>query len=453
MRRLRLAVPSLVATALLAAPSFAGASPWYINGKIFNNTGSTAQNCYGTTGVGCVTTPPGDIILDDASYVSLPTSPIASGNTGTFSFQANQILTGADMYAQYVMPDNSSYMITAEDDEGSGGTSGNYAACSQTSAQGSAYVCSAQWGGSYQNTSLKYTLGPSGNAPVPSAGQICSGEMGGGSPITIDCTQTGQFGPTDPNNRMVITVASEIGGGMYISDTANGNNCRVYDWAQQCTIYTSGTGPDHIIIGTLSHSTASWFGVQIVGAADGLTPPNTVPTWPPNDSSVASPRPELSSLAIAPGIRSGGAGARGLTRLGVGQSATITYRDNREATTVFAVARAVSGVRRGSPRWQNVGPSTVQSSATFRGVSGSPRCHPVAAGPLTPPGERLCVWRTEISGHFAHRDRRGNNVVRFIGQVDGRPLSPGLYRLTAFARGHSTTTVSAPVSVRFLVGR
>jgi hypothetical protein len=62
-----------------------------------------------------------------------------------------------------------------------------------------------------------------------------------------------------------------------------------------------------------------------------------------------------------------------------------------------------------------------------------------------------------LAGQFAHRDRRGRNLVHFSatlgGRAGGRPLPPGLYRLTARARAASTAALSQPRSLRFRVVR
>src|SRR3954447_12122414 len=108
--RTRLACALALAAAALAvvAPP-ALAVNWTIKGSLANTTGSTANNCPVGGGTGCVLLGPNKVAYDDASNVVLPPSPIPPGGTGSFSFQAEGALEGADMYALYTLPDGSTY--------------------------------------------------------------------------------------------------------------------------------------------------------------------------------------------------------------------------------------------------------------------------------------------------------------------------------------------------------
>lgn len=425
MRPIRRIVLVLLAVgALLGAPAAASASDWYIDGSIANDTGSEADNCFGASGVGCVTAGPGSVSLDDASHVVLPTSPIPSGDKGSFSFVAEGFWEGADMYARYTMPDQSTYEIVAEDDVGEGGTSGNYAACSQNVAQSSPYVCSAKWNGSEEEAHPAYTFGPSGQAPIASAGQICGGEMGGGDPVYINCNQTGQYGPIDSGNPMMLTFASLGSEGVYVR-TSQGSNCRMYGVGRECKLFTFGA--EDIEIGTLENSTRGSFQVEILGAADGPDAPDEMPSWPPADTAVGQ-APKLSGLAISPAALS------------------ASYRDSSASTTVFTLERASPDGR----RWTRVAARNVESSLTLAGTVRGRRCH---RGRPDSTGTKACVWRRAIFGAFAHRDRIGRNTVSFARRLDGQALAPGLYRLTARARAHASTLISKPVSARFRIAR
>jgi hypothetical protein len=447
MSRSRLwAVCLLAATAccMAVATTAQAHEDWSIKGSVVNETGSEVDNCYGGSGFGCVSVGPDHVSLDDASEpIRLPTSPLANGNDGSFSFSADGFWEGADMYALYTMPEEeSSYEITAEDDVSvGGGTDGDYAACSQSRAQGSPYVCSAVWGGTNSNMTPTYTFSPSASAPTAAAGQVCSGEMGGSSAGAIDCNETGQFGTIDPSgesDEMLLSFSNEnASSGLTI--TAQGNpgfwrhteTCAVAQWAQQCLLQLSGAAaPWHIILSpTNPSSPEQWYGIQVVGEAqaDEDYGPSYLPTWPPGESSTAA-APQLSALSISP--------------VQAGSAATITYRDSRPATTVFTLARAAG------PTWVPLGHQTVETSLTLAGTRHGGDCRRDATA-----GSPRCVWRMAVAGQFAHSDRAGPNVVHFPTRLAGRPLRPGLYRLTARARARSTASLSRPRTARFRIVR
>jgi hypothetical protein len=461
----------LTAGALAAAPQLAEAGTWYVNGTVVNSTASVVPNCQanGGSGVGCVALGPNTVSWDDASHVTAPTSPLASGSNGVFSFQADGLWEGADMYALYTMPDNSKYEIIAEDDVGDADpTYGNYAGCSESSVQGSIYVCGPTWGGSSEHMTPVYTFAPSASALETSAGQVCSGELGG-STAPIDCTGTHQFAPPDPNHQMALTFAAKTNGSVAITDTGNGSNCRLSNLGDQCMILTSGTGVDDIRMAALDTSSPASYSVEIAAEADVEYPdyvPAIIPTWPPGDTDTAKPaRPTLSSLTISP-PRARHAPSRALPVLRAGRIARITYRDTRASTTVFTLARARSGTRRGnhcSPRrgtdehverctrWVSLGPPTVQSSLSLLRARAGAGCGLRKPGRSAP--MQRCISRMILSGSFAHRDGPGRNSLDFSGRLDSHVLRAGLYKLTARARGHGTTLLSPPASVRFRIAR
>jgi hypothetical protein len=156
------------------------------------------------------------------------------------------------------------------------------------------------------------------------------------------------------------------------------------------------------------------------------------------DESVLDRAPRLSGLQVTSGspAQSTSLAARS------GDGFTVRYRDDRRATTVFTLSRAVHG------GWSRLGGLHVRAASdsysALRGrhSKGCPR-----GAKRTAQGG--CHLKLKLYGHLRHQDRPGPNQISFRA-VDGKPLAPGRYRLTAVALLH--TRHSRPVSTTFVVG-
>ncbi|MFA4929516.1 MAG: hypothetical protein WC558_13440, partial [Patulibacter sp.] len=211
----------------VAVPGAQAKTTWKVNATVKNNVASSALTCGNTGLLGCVS-PFYWAAIGDVDDPGTPFE-IASGAGGGFSFTSPSVVEGGDMYIDYTMPTGSMYEVIVEDDDHISGYpgSGNYAACAQTSAQGdSDAVCSAQWGGTYEAMTPTFTFGPSSQAPLPSVGQRCSGTMGEGT-VLVDCMDTKQWGPTDPNNAMWISFRTLSTNPVYVQQSSGGPNCRM----------------------------------------------------------------------------------------------------------------------------------------------------------------------------------------------------------------------------------
>lgn len=459
-----------LATALLgvSAPAAQAKTSWNVSGTVANNAGSALNNCGVTisSGVGCLFAYRwmGDGSVDNPT---IPTTPIPAGGTGSFGFTSSSLVEGGDMYIDYTMPTGTGYEVVAEDDDHVSGYTGagNYIGCSQSSPQGDlTAVCSAQWGGTYEKMTPKITFGPSAKAPLPSVGQRCSGTMGGTFPVVIDCAATGQVGPPDPSNEMMITVRTSTQGAMYVQQAGGGQSCRLggANYPGTCTMFAK---PGNALqIGTLENATQGDFGVEIMATATGYSIPGGLPLDPNQDvrGALAVRGLRVSPTAVRP-ARSGAPVVRAGAAKGGG--ATIRYRSSHDATTVFSLARATTGVRRGDSCvrvkagvggsrhctvWVTLPHQDVRSGVVGSGVKQAGRCRLAPSGK---PSSAPCSYRSRLRGHFLHHAKAGNNRVTFTARLAGRRLAAGRYRVIAQSRYRRSDRVSKPVSTDFTIAR
>lgn len=427
------------AVAVVAAPGAQAKTGWKVNATVKNDIASTARSCADMSLLGCVSayrwTGVGDV--DDVN----PPSDVAAGSSGSFSFTSPSLVEGGDMYIDYTMPTGSTYEVLVEDDDHISDYmgAGNYVGCNQTSAQGdSAAVCSAQWGGTYEAMTPTITFGPSSQAPVPSVGQRCSGTMGGSIRL-IDCMDTKQWGPADPNQEMWIAFRTITSGGVYVQQQTGGPNCRMgkgYD--SMCAIVMKPGSS--LQIGSLDQSVNATYTVEIMSTASGYDLPSGNGLPPdPNPKSALTVR----ALSVNPGaVRPASSGPSVVARARKGRGARISYRSNRAGTTVFSVARAT---RNG---WRTLPGRDAKADIVSSGVKRGGRCVMAPAGK---PTGTPCRYRRPLRGHFLHRGSAGRNTVEFTGRLAGKRLPAGRYRLTAQTRPHRSDRVSTSVVARFTV--
>lgn len=449
-RRPLVVLPILTALVLgvSAGPSVAGT--WTINGEIQNNTGSDGACSDGAPSgyLGCITAGVG--YLDDGSlrngnsFGAPPATftPQSGGtNPSSFEFFAPYFGRGADQYTSMTMPDGSVYVITAEDDESSGGVSGNYAGCAEADDQGSPIMCTPEWSGSYENPQLTFTFGPSQDSQVPSVGQRCSADLGGDASqgASVDCRTDGGIGQVDSTNFVQLFSRGPTPVQATVQSAYGPQGCTMAGYGDTCWLGTSSNSD--ITLTAVDPSNEAWFGVEVVAVANGPTP-GTAPNSVPNAGDV---RANVTSLRVKAPV----AAARASTVATAGRHATkpdarprITYRTDRRASTVFRLARATrAGHAR--KRWVRVGHDAVQSSRTIVGRRRAGRC--VTRG-RTAVGKR-CKETFRVRGLFAHRGRgKRRRTVRLP-----KALAPGRYRLTARARAWGAGVTGPARSVTFTV--
>lgn len=448
----------------LSAPAADAKTTWNVSGTVVNDAGSTLSNCGITGGVGCIFAYHwmGDGSVDEPT---IPTTPIPAGATGSFGFTSSSLVEGGDMYIDYTMPTGTGYEVIAEDDDhvSSYTGAGNYVGCSQSSPQGDlTAVCSAQWGGTYEKMTPKITFGPSAKAPLPSVGQRCSGTMGGTFPVVIDCAATGQVGPPEPSSEMMITVRTLTQGAMYVQQAGGGQGCRLGgpSYAATCTMFAK---PGNAMqIGTLENATQGDFNVEIMATATGYSIPGALQPDPNQDvrGALAVRGLRVSPTAVRP-ARSGAPVVKAGAAKGGGT--TIRYRSSHDATTVFSLARATAGVRRGDSCvratagvgggrrctiWLTLPHQDVRSGVVGSGIEQAGRCRLAPSGK---PSSAPCSYRSRLRGHFLHHAKAGSNRVTFTGRLAGRRLAAGDYRVTAQSRYRRSDRVSKPVSTRFTI--
>lgn len=425
----------------LAVPGAQAKTGWKVNATVKNTIASSALTCGNTGLLGCVSpfywTSVGDV--DD---VNVPVE-VAAGATGSFSFTSPSLVEGGDMYVDYTMPTGSKYEVLVEDDDHVSGYTGagNYVGCTQSTPQGdAAAVCSAQWGGTYEAMTPTITFGPSAQAPVLSVGQRCSGTLGWET-ILLDCMDTKQWSPVDPNLPMWVSFRAVTPEAVYVQQQTGGPNCRMgQGYASSCSLVIQPGQP--LQIGSLNNTGAATYTVEVMATAIGHSLPvgGALPPDPnPSSSSVAAVR----QLRVNPGaVRPATSGAPVVTKQPAkNRGAKIRYRASQRGTTVFSIARKTA---RG---WRTLPGRTANADLIGSGVKRGGRCvRATAASKGTP-----CRFRSRLRGHFAHHGTKGANVVEFTGRLAGKRLPAGSYRLTARTRPHRSDRVSAPVVTRFTV--
>lgn len=272
---LRLLAIAVVSTALglIMLPTRAWAGTWNVTAQLQNETGQTLSQG---------PQPPN---LIDGQWGYRPGAPPATvtGTSAAFAFTAPNFDEGADAYADYQSANGYEWELTAEDDEGVGGgaePAGNYVGCAEAAVQGapgSNPVCAAEWGGTYENATPTYYFGT--GATVSAAGEMCEATVTW--PAVYSCTQGGLISPPDRHNHMELTFVNTGSQPTYVQDSdsffPNYSNCRMQTAGSECTIITSGTGTDQILIGAVNQdsTTAVQLSVQIVAETDGSSIDNT----------------------------------------------------------------------------------------------------------------------------------------------------------------------------------
>lgn len=455
MRRRGLARTGVTCLAVLGfglATAPAWASTWTIRGTIQNNTGASTPCGVGAPPgfVGCITAGAGTI--DDGSLrngdqqgaAPATFTPASGGPTASaFQFFAPLPSKGADQYTPLTMPDGSRFVITAEDDVGSGGTSGNYAGCAEADAQAPTSVCSVTWDGTDDNAQLTYTFGPSAQAASVAAGQRCSAELGGQSPASIDCAQAGMISPILPLSDIWdcnggcgdYVELSDIGSNPvtieawpYAGDSDNSQEsiCQLYHYADTCWVYApvlDGTDSGEIVLSPHDPASQEWAGVEVVAVSNGASAGQT-PNYVPNVDAVNA---QVTSLRVSSAPHSG---------------PRVRYRTDRWATVVFRVDQ-LGRDPGGRSRWVPVGHNTVQSQATSFGQRHGSHCVSSQRRTSGKPCRRTLTVRGLYADHTTGKQWRTVHIpVR---------LRPGRYRLTARARAHGALRVGQAKRFMFTV--
>lgn len=450
-QRLRRVATGLLSAVALGATGSAVAVPaaqaktgWKVNATVKNAIASSARTCADTNLLGCVNAPLWTGV-GDVDDVSVP-SDVAAGSSGSFSFTSPSLVEGGDMYIDYTMPTGSRYEVLVEDDDHVSGYvgAGNYVGCTQITPQNdTAAVCSAQWGGTYEAMTPTITFGPSSQAPLPSVGQRCSGTMGGDVRL-IDCMDTKQWGPTDPNQPMWIKFQTIDAVPVYVQQQSGGPNCRMGgEYAPVCSIVIQPG--ESLQIGSLDQSVNATYTIEIMATATGYDLPDGNGLPPdPNPQSTAAPA--VRALSVNPGaVRPASSGATVVaSRKAKHRGARVRYRSTQTGTTVFTVARATG------KGWRTLPGRTADADLIGSGVKKGGRCVRASSGTST---GKPCRFRSPLRGHFLHHGSAGANAVEFTGRLAGKRLPAGRYRLTARSRPHRSVRISKPVVTRFTVSR
>jgi hypothetical protein len=462
------AVASLIcAFAFLGAAQLTQAATWTINPRIENATGSGTENCAGHQGwTGCVLEEEGWV--EDGEFIANPYGPTGGrhevpANTETVdqpSFDAPYFDEGAEGHFAYRMPDGGLYGLLAIDDtNGLGLYPTAMPLCSSQPGEIQTYACLAtEEGGdktepSSEHFNPEFVFTPLGAASFTAAGQRCVVP----AYSTVDCTGGNGWSPLDTGAYMFLqfeelSSSSEV----VVSDSTRPgqDECSLGGTGSKCELTTypgssstlevanhGGTSAEVLVLaeGEEPKDLATEEKAGLIGLiAEALAEALKAFDEGEGDEGVLGPTPHLSGLQVTKGapaqptssaVRSGG----GLT---------VRYRDDRQATSVFTLSRAVHG------GWSQLGGLHVRAASDSysaqrgRHGKGCPR-----GAKRTPQGR--CHLKLKLYGHLRHRDRPGLNQLSFRA-VDGKPLAPGRYRLTAVALLH--TRHSRPVSTTFAVG-
>ena len=478
----------LCALAFLGAAQLSQAATWTINPRIENATGSGAENCAGHEGwTGCVLEEEGWV--EGGEFIPQPYGPVGgrhevATNTESVdqpSFDAPYFDEGAEGHFAYRMPDGGLYGLLAIDDtNGLGLYPTAMPLCSSLPGQIQTYACLATEEGaaktepSSENFNPEFAFTPLGAAPFTAAGQRCV--VPGYS--TVDCTGGNGWSPLDTGAYMFLqfeelSSSTEV----VVSDSTRpgDDECHLGGTGSKCELITYPGSSDSLEVANHGEAKA-----EVVVLAEGEEPKDLATEEKADligiiaeaiaealkaydegegDEVVLGPAPRLSGLQVG---RAGSAESTAPAAKSGGRF-TVRYRDDRRATSVFTLSRALPGVRHGSrcvPA-SSSGRATGPACTTW---SHLPGLHVRAAtdsysarrghhGKGCPRGARRtaqgrCHLKLKLYGHLRHQDRPGPNQISFRA-VDGKPLAQGRYRLTAVALLH--TRHSRPVSTTFAV--
>jgi hypothetical protein len=457
----------LCALAFLGAAQLSQAATWTINPRIENATGSGAENCAGHQGwTGCVLEE--EAWVEGGEFIPEPYGPVSGrhelpSNTEPVdqpSFDAPYFDEGAEGHFAYRMPDGNLYGLLAIDDtNGLGLYPTAMPLCSSQPGKIQTYACLATEEGaaktepSSENFNPEFAFTPLGAAPFTAAGQRCV--VPGYS--TVDCTAGNGWSPLDTGAYMFLqfeelSSSTEV---VVSGSTRPGNNeCSLGGTGSKCELTTYPGSSDTLEVANHGEAKA-----EVVVLAEGEEPKDLATEEKAGligiiveaiaealkaydegegDEFVLGPTPRLSGLQVG---RAGPAKSTALAAKS-GGGFTVRYRDDRRATSVFTLSRAVHG---GWSHLQGLhvrAASDSYSALRGRHGNGCPRGAKRTA-------QGVCHLKLKLYGHLRHQDRPGPNQISFRA-VDGKPLAPGRYRLTAVALLH--TRHSRPVSTTFAVG-
>jgi hypothetical protein len=456
----------LCALAFLGAAQLSQAATWTINPRIENATGSATENCAGHQGwTGCILEEEGWV--EDGEFIANSYGPIGGrhevpANTETVdqpTFDAPYFDEGAEGHFAYRMPDGGLYGLLAIDDtNGLGLYPTAMPLCSSQPGQIQTYACLATEEGadktepSSEHFNPEFAFTSLGGAPFTAAGQRCV--VPGYS--TVDCTEGKGWSPLDTGAYMFLqfeelSSSTEV----VVSDSTRpgSNECHLGGTGSKCELTTYPGSSDTLEVANHGEAKA-----EVLVLAEGEEPKDLATEEKAGligliaealaealkafdegegDEAVLGPTPHLSGLQVtkAAPVQSTSSAAESGGRL------TVSYRDDRQATTVFTLSRAVPG------GWSRLGGLHVRAASdSYSALHGrhAKRC---------PHGAKrtgqACHLKLTLYGHLRHKDRPGRNQLSFRA-VNGKPLAPGRYRLTAVALLH--TRHSRPVSTTFAVG-
>jgi hypothetical protein len=457
----------LCALGFLGVAQLSQAATWTINPRIENATGSGTENCAGHQGWnGCILEEEGWV--EDGEFIANSYGPVGGrhevpASTETVdqpSFDAPYFDEGAEGHFAYRMPDGGLYGLLAIDDtNGLGLYPTAMPLCSSLPGQIQTYACLATEEGadktepSSEHFNPEFAFTPLGAAPFTAAGQRCVVP----AHETVNCTAGNGWSPLDTGAYMFLQFEElSSSAEVVVSDSTRPGHeeCSLGGRGSKCELTTYPESSNSLEVANRGEATA-----EVVVLAEGEEPKDLATEEKAGligliaealaealkafdegegDEAVLGPAPHLSGLQVtmaAPmqsmssAVKSGG----GLT---------VRYRDDRQATSVFTLSRAVHG---GWSHLQGLhvrAASDSYSALRGRHGKGCPRgAKRIAQG--------RCHLKLKLYGHLRHRDRPGLNQLSFSA-VDGKPLTPGRYRLTAVALLH--TRHSRPVSTTFAVG-
>jgi hypothetical protein len=460
----------LFGAVLIALIVTAGASAgtWSVTPEVHDYIGSTSANCpnymvANGTPTGCIFS--SRLAVDDGNWTTEPVGVVPATspwNTNRFVFIAPNLHQGADGYVTYAAPDGSSWNLTFEDDESSGGTDGNYVGCEESQPQNSAYACNVWWDlGGYSAARPSVTFTPSNSAPTLSTGQHCAASLSSGQ--VFNCTASGMFAGDDSAFNTTILYQNTGTNATTLNLVGTNAACEMPRNGDQCEYSGDSGGPIFQMSMQASGGSGS-YSVEVVSLADGpypwTTPPDQgaggdvagraaraaahggVGRWIPipRGHTRRLPPPSIRALRITPAN-----GARQVVPgNAAGRGSTISFRAATSGTTVFRLARWVRS------RWVGVGGRNARSWFREAGVVRGKRCVPLTS--LLATGDKPCTYGITLTGQFLKRHGPGRQSVRFNGLLGGRSLRPGLYRITAVTRARRSTRVSSPSYATFRVG-
>jgi hypothetical protein len=215
-----------------------------------------------------------------------PAPYVDSGASNNFLFWAEGFLQGADMYSQAIAPDGGNWLMTVEDDYGSGG---NYAGCAEASPQAPQYGCVPTWNGTESNVQTSFTYLPTATAPSTAVGQMCERTFASEQSQPIDCANDADAGVISPLNfipgetPVVITLTGT--GPTAVNVGLDQNvipNCTLGgQYTQPCSLPYDDNDGAHLWIWPVAGQPVGEGSIEVTGLSVG-TDPQTAPTTPPN---------------------------------------------------------------------------------------------------------------------------------------------------------------------------